>query len=157
MTVFERCEEKFQEFATERVGGCRLWTGELNSKGYGVIRLWVDGRYQRFMAHRFAWEREHGPVPVGLNVLHTCDTHRCVEEGHLFAGTQKENMEDMVAKERQARGEANAKAKLTEDDVRKIRAMLDRGCTGTDIARTYGVAHGQIYAIESGRAWSHVS
>src|SRR5699024_9789742 len=59
---------------TERQGDCLIWTGA-KTGGYGSIR--VDGRAMG--AHRYAWERENGPVPDGLVVDHYlfCDTACC--------------------------------------------------------------------------------
>lgn len=80
--------------------GCFLWTGQINGDGYGT--LWWKGRMQR--AHRLAWEAENGPLPAGMQALHRCDTPCCVSVAHLFAGTQIENIEDMVAKRRNRNG-----------------------------------------------------
>jgi hypothetical protein len=82
---------------------CWLWEGALCSKGksdtgYGTFSIDADGTMQ--MTHRFSWELHNGPIPEGLRVLHTCDVKRCVRPDHLFLGTQKQNMEDKVAKGR---------------------------------------------------------
>jgi hypothetical protein len=46
-------------------------------------------------ASRIAWTLAHGPIPDGLNVLHTCDNVICVNVRHLYLGTQKDNVRDM--------------------------------------------------------------
>ena len=61
------------------VGGCRLWTGALNSRGYGQV--WDDGRSRS--AHRVAYELAVGPIPAGLVIDHLCGVRRCVEPAHL--------------------------------------------------------------------------
>ena len=71
-----------------RSGDCLIWQGCL-SKGYGVI--WVDGRMLR--VHRIAYAEEHGAIPEGLVVDHTCHEKRCVNHWHLRGVTTKQNGE----------------------------------------------------------------
>lgn len=52
-----------------------------------------------------------------------------------------------------ARGERSGQAKLTEADVRAIRAS---SLLGRQLAHQYGISLGQIYKIRSGGYWSHV-
>jgi hypothetical protein len=83
---------------------CWLWTGALNapegtrSGGYGVVGT---TRPKTALAHRVAWELVNGPIPAGMVVAHRCDNRRCVNPAHLFIGTQKDNVHDMLAKGRQ--------------------------------------------------------
>jgi DNA-binding CsgD family transcriptional regulator len=52
------------------------------------------------------------------------------------------------------RGEKAGRAKLTESDVREIRASKD-GCT--KLARKYGVSERSILDITNRKSWKHVS
>lgn len=69
-------------------GNCHIWTGSLSAYGYG--RIWVDGKH--IPTHRYAWEREHGPIPEGMLIDHKdhCDT-RCVNVKHLRLATNQQN------------------------------------------------------------------
>lgn len=67
--------------------GCLLWTGGTFAEGYGGIA--VDGRTIR--AHRYAWEREHGPIPKGMHIDHRCHTRACCNVAHLRLATHTEN------------------------------------------------------------------
>ena len=104
--------------------GCHIWTGGLNGHGYGVARF--DGR-KNVRVHRLAWEAANGPIPDGMGLMHSCDVRCCVNPNHLTPATQADNLKDMFAKGRgripDVRGERQGSAKLTQDDVRKIRAM----------------------------------
>lgn len=133
-------------------GPCHLWTAS-TKWGYGVIRG-EDGKQKR--AHRVAFEFEHGRVPVGLDVLHSCDRAACVNEAHLSAGTGAENHRQKAERGRSTRGERNVKAKLTAEQVRTIRAQYaSGGVRQVDLARRFGVSQATIsHVIRLG--WAHV-
>jgi hypothetical protein len=64
--------------------GCWLWTGSLDTHGYGQFR----GR----QAHIVAWEAVRGPVPDGLVLDHiVCRVRRCVSVAHTRAVTKRTN------------------------------------------------------------------
>ena len=63
--------------ATE--SGCLLWQGAKHKQGYGVCRR--DGTICK--AHRVAWEAEHGAIPDGMVLHHTCHQKNCVNVNHL--------------------------------------------------------------------------
>lgn len=90
-------QEKFDEF-TQPVteSGCLIWTGNINSKGYGVVS--INSKAHR--AHRVAYEKNIGEIPKGLHVLHKCDVRCCVNPNHLFLGTNFDNVQDRVNKKR---------------------------------------------------------
>lgn len=136
---------------------CWEWQGERNHEGYG--RLIVKGR--KVSAHRVAWEIMHGPIADGLLVLHNCphgDNPACVNPGHLWLGTQAENMRDKVAKGRLrgtfAGGERHPNAKLTAELVGSMRARHEQGESQAAIARDLGLRQGHISRICSGARWS---
>lgn len=137
--------------------GCRLWLGSKNPQGYGQFRY--RGRQDtQLSAHRVAWELANGPVPDGLFVCHKCDVRACVEVSHLWLGTCKENLQDCVAKGRNARGERNGQSKLTEE---KVLLILDRFSAGnvtkTSLATEFGVSASLIAQIVQRKAWKHVA
>lgn len=80
-------EESFAS-RTEWRGDCIVWTGALTSVGYG--HLYANG--EMVLAHRYAWERENGPIPEGLFIDHICFNPACVNVPHLRLATNKENV-----------------------------------------------------------------
>src|SRR5699024_10393506 len=69
---------------------CIVWTGATDSSGYG--QLWSGGRI--VPAHRFAWEREHGPIPAGTFIDHMCFERACCNVDHLRLATPQENQQN---------------------------------------------------------------
>jgi hypothetical protein len=67
---------------------CWLWTGALNSHGYGNF---FDG--QRVVgAHRWLYIQTSGAVGDGLDLDHLCRTPACVNPAHLEPVTRKVNL-----------------------------------------------------------------
>jgi hypothetical protein len=56
-----------------------------------------------------------------------------------------------------ASGELNTQSKLTERDVREIKALLRTNMTQRAIAKLYRVNPSHITKIKLGKAWGHVS
>lgn len=87
--------------------GCWLWTGNRRGRlGQEYGSVWFRGKHES--AHRVSWIKRYGEIPKtiegadsrGTCVLHKCDTPLCVNPKHLFLGTNKDNMQDKVAKKR---------------------------------------------------------
>lgn len=117
-------------------------------------------------AHRMSYEVFNGPVPEGLFVCHSCDNRGCVNPGHLFLGTQSENILDMVLKGRHAgrnrefqRGSSHWTHRMPQIVSRKISSaeaaqIIADQRTHREIAKDYGVDHstiGRIKRADSGR------
>jgi hypothetical protein len=132
-------------------GDCWVWTSTINSQGYGHFK--VDGGQRG--THRVAWELANGASPGDGFVCHRCDNRACVNPAHLFLGTHEENMADMARKGNK-KGSRNAAARLTEQDVRRVRILLAAGMTQRSVAEMFGVSAGAISDIATGRNWAHV-
>jgi len=153
----------------EKTDGCWLWTGSVNTRGYGHIRD-EAGRLQ--MTHRVAYALTTGQwLAPYVFLCHRCDTPRCVRPDHLFVGDHTSNAADMVAKGRSATGDqssarlhperrprgARNHGKLTAAQVRAIRAnAVTRAMSTRALARHLGVGHSTLQAVIHGRTWSHI-
>jgi hypothetical protein len=90
--------------------------------------------------------------------MHTCDNRLCCNPAHLRLATQADNVADMHAKGRaytgdRPRGSRHGNAKLTEDQVREIRAAPYGSLA---LAAHYGITYGALKDIRRGKGWSHV-
>ena len=124
--------------------GCFNWTKSLRG-GYGPIN--INGKMK--LVHRISYELHKGKIPVGMCVLHRCDNPKCCNPEHLFLGTNRDNVNDKMAKGR--RGKCNAK--LTIETVNEIREKYIEISTCKQLALEYGVSYGTIYAIITNRSW----
>jgi hypothetical protein len=106
-------------------------------------------------AHRVALELATGSAPVG-DVAHSCDHPPCCNPAHLRDATHAENMADMAARGRSPRGERNAWARLTEDDVREIRRRCTAGEPQRVVAADFGVIRQAVQLIVARKRWAHV-
>jgi len=151
------------------LGPCWIWTGASTKAGYGMLSL-SDRKH--VYAHRLAWEMEHGPIPKGMWVLHSCDTPICVR--HLFLGTPKANTQDSIAKGRAnfrpnlvdrwrdgrftwQKGQSNPRSILTDAKVNEIRRLhRDEGWGYKRIHKHFSISFGLAQRIVNRKAWKHL-
>lgn len=135
---------------------CWIWQGYIHPSGYGKAH-W---RGKTVIASRVSYMIHNGPIPKDMFVCHDCpggDDSRCVNPAHLFLGTQADNMADMIAKGRKARGEASGRNKLTEAQVIEIRQKHKQGnIAPRQLAVEYNVCTSNIYQIVNRTSWRHI-
>lgn len=79
------------------IWGCWEYDGAHNEHGYGIMRVWRDGRWRNRRVHLLAWEDVNTrPVPTGLVLDHflfpeTCIGPPCCNPEHVRPTTQKLN------------------------------------------------------------------
>lgn len=152
-------QDRFWAFVDKRgPDECWEWTGN-KSNGYGYFAL----HNKRQRANRLAWIFCNGAIPKGedyhgtLCVLHSCDNRSCVNPSHLFLGTQADNNNDCIEKNRinPTKGTRNAQAVLCDQDVRDIRKLSGK-LLQKDIGELFGVNQQCISLIVNYQRWSHV-
>ena len=130
--------------------------GKVNEYGYRVYAIRIDGRPKHVIASRLVCEAWHGPPPhADMHAAH-CDGDRLNNHySNLRWATAKDNCADKLLHGTVQRGENNARAKLTESEVREIRKS---NSPNTVLARQYGrgLTKNGIQAIKAGRTWRHV-
>jgi hypothetical protein len=122
-----------------RLGKCWLWTGYRLPFGQGTLR--IGGRSGR-----------HHPAPR----IHKCDNPSCVRASHLFLGTPRDNVHDMLDKGRGRTVPPQRKTRLTAAEVREIRALRASGTGAETIARRFQISVYSTRDIVARRTWKHV-
>lgn len=92
------------------------------------------------MAHRVFYKNLVGPIPAGLEIDHLCRNKPCVNPAHLEAVTRAENTR-------------RAHARLSPEDIAKIRDLYNQGAYKKELARQFGVSTTHIRRIVTGKAW----
>lgn len=129
---------------------CLLWPFGQANYGYGEV--WVKGRKR--LAHRLVCEMAHGPQPSPeLEVAHACGNRLCCNPRHLRWASRLENVADARRHGTLSRGERNGHTKLTEADVRRIRALAGTQ-SQTVIAAQFGVSRGAVDKILRRQNWA---
>ncbi len=130
----------------EKTNSCWVWKGAMHRKGYG--KLCFRGN-KTAVASRVSYELFKGAIEEEMLVCHTCDTPACVNPDHLWLGSHKENMIDMVQKGRQY-------SILTPHQVFKIRKLFKEGVKNSQLMELFNITASQVSNIVARKIWKHV-
>lgn len=129
-------------------------------KGYGLgyATAWIKlpcGTKKPTTRHRRVYYEATGELPEV--VRHKCDNPRCINPEHLEGGTQKDNMQDCIKRNRLGDsrnfGAANGRTVLTPEDVQYIRRIYVKGSKLyglRPLAEKFGVGTSQIHRVIKG-------
>ena len=128
---------------------------------YPHVTLARRGTKKSVPVHKLVMLAFGPPQPPGMEVCHKNGNALDPRIGNLKWGTHRENGRDMIQHGR-ARGapsgEANAKAKLTADLVRQLRAEYAAGgCTERDLAQRSGVNVSTLHRMLTRQTWKNVA
>lgn len=135
----------------EKTATCWIWQGSTQNSGYGVLR--VDQKNQT--AHRYSFFLHNGRWPEPM-CLHSCDVRRCVNPYHLREGSSQDNVDDMIGRDRNAKGSKAGTAKLDESQVKEIRERIAKGETNSRLSQMFHISRSVVSSIKYGNCWKHV-
>ena len=151
-TLYDRFFAKVR--APHGVDGCWEWTGSTDYHGYGRLQRGRRGEGV-VKAHRLSYEIHKGPIPDGLDVLHTCDNPPCANPYHLKVGSHADNMHDMAVRERAAMkgcfGVAHPCAVWPTEAREEVFSLYEAGLRSRRISRATGIPRSTVRSILSRR------
>lgn len=109
--------------------GCR----KVNVKPYGPL-----------LVARILWCIHHGEIEATKGV------------GHIDGDRLNNHLDNLQLVDLIAPGEAHHRAKVTEDEVRRIRELSAKGVSQSALARAYNMHQTNVNAIVHRRSWGHV-
>lgn len=136
---------------------CWPWTGRTVTKRDGRRGVFDhDGTWD--YAHRYAFflTFDRWPEP---QANHHCDNPPCCNTGpgHVYEGTQAENVRDRDNRQRRdVQGARHPNALLTDEAIRAIRAEPRTHGYRQRLAARYDVKPDTISKIVAGINWSHI-
>lgn len=131
-----------------------------NGKGYKTTLLSRNTKVKCFYVHRLVLEVFAGP-PNGREAAHLDGVRSNNQIDNLRWVTKKENESHKIIHGTLTKGSRNGCAKLSEQDVLKIRAELadlkpyqHRGIK--NIAKKYGLNREYVHSIRRRDVWKHI-
>lgn len=128
---------------------CWFWQAGILDSGYGQFKY--KGKNRR--AHQLSFYFTNGYYAKPC-VLHSCDNPSCVNPKHLREGTNADNSRDMIARNRNSKGERHYYAKLNKKQV--IEIFYSR-LKPKALVRKYKIGASTISAIKRKTAWKHIT
>jgi hypothetical protein len=141
-----------------KAGGTRpvvacLLRPTLGTRGYPCVTLFINGKRHYKRVHLLVLEAFIGPQPAGTEGAHNDGNPLNCEAANLRWDTHQGNVADKERHGTLRRGNAHARSKLSEEQVRAIRQdqRLLR-----EIAAEHRVSVSCISDVQRGRVWRHV-
>jgi hypothetical protein len=128
---FLRKVNKQGKIVSEELGNCWEWLGGKYGTGYGQLikDIWGEELTHRWSYRYFKKE----DIPDKKLVRHKCDNRSCVNPDHLELGDSKENVKDML--ERNKNNPCGRK--FNKEQKEQIVKLRDEGKTYQEIATLY--------------------
>lgn len=133
---------------------CWPWRAGCDDYGYGSFKL--GGKTER--APRVAFLLRNGRLP--RFACHTCDNPKCCNPGHIFDGTQADNLFDMHEKGRRKYtivGEKHPRSVLNGVKVRRMRQEYESsGISLRALAHKYKCGYSTAERVIRRKSWKHI-
>lgn len=127
-----------------------------DGKGYQIVCLFRGKRRYMKRVCRLVLEAFVGPSQKGEECCHKDGNPANNYLTNLRWGSRASNMADRINHGTANRGERHGRSKLSENDVRSIKILLQKGWTQKKIAAKFNVHRVLISMIKLGKVWKHL-
>jgi len=129
-----------------------------NKRGYLYLTLYCGDKKKSLKVHRLVLEAFVGPCPTGAEGNHEDNNSVNNQSTNLTWKNHSENMLNSFrsGSKESLKGSKHGGAKLTEQNVLKIRELLSSGKLQKEIAEQFNVHVNTIGRIKNKLNWGHV-
>ena len=140
--------------------GCLEWTGYCKPDGYPIVQYAL----KRYKLPDLVWILRYAdPIPDDAMVHHTCGNRKCIERSHLVLRSSRavtsQRLRARAVGQRGfvgLRGEANRRARLTDEQVLYMREKCAKGASIRKMAKEHGIAYSHAWYIVKRQHWAHL-
>jgi hypothetical protein len=128
-------------------------------RGYLIVSIQDDAGVNKTpQVHGLVAAAFIGEKPVGMQVCHNDGNRKNNHQSNLRYDTASENTKDKIKHGTMPFGTKAKNAKLTEEDIPKIVALLaDQKHTQKQIGEMFGVSQRTIWHVATGKKWKHIT
>lgn len=128
-----------------------------NHYGYPRVSLCVKNIPKQKLVHRLVAAAFLGPCPEGMEVNHKDGDKLNARVDNLEYVTARQNIQHALTTGLTPLGSKRKQTKLSEDDVREIRRLRQKGWLQREIAAHFGLHRRTVGEILQGLYWKHVA
>lgn len=134
----------------------RMISQRLHQFGYFVVTLSKNGNRYTRTVHKLVAEAFFGVRKSGDVVRHLDGNPQNNNVSNLAYGSQKQNMQDAIKHGTVERGEQRYNAKLSNDDILKMKSDIANGMRSVDVSKKYGVSQIYVCKVINNTRWKSI-
>ena len=129
-----------------------------SSSGYLTVNLYQGRKtlHSSHCVHVLVLEAFRGKRPPGMVANHKNALKFDNRLENLEWTTLHGNARHAVEMGLTCKGEAHGKARLREEDIKRIRRLGKEGTSPTNLAHLYGISRPHVHNILNGKVWAHI-